>query len=368
MNILLTAHRFWPHLGGTEEAVARLAAACARRGHHVTVATSDEPESPADEMHDGYRIRRFALQRRGRFRFPPREYREFVSQPDWDVVHLHGQRVWSTDYLYRRFRHIPAPIVFTAYGFYQWHMERLPILNDVYYRVVLPRALRHAAAATVTTTREGDELAAWGVDETKIRHIPVGIDPAEFEDLPRGFRKRHGIAPDAPLMLYVGGFYPNKRVDHLVRAAATAKATLALVGKDGYGRHGRAECEALARELDADVRFFGPLPREDVLSAYAESDVFVMASSFEGYGIVLLEALAAGLPFVSTPAGAAPDLAERGGGVIAEPAALGRAVRQLIADPARRRRLADQGRATAQAHAWGRIAERYIALYEEVAG
>lgn len=367
MKILITSHRFWPHLGGTEDAVGRLAAACARRGHDVTVATSDEPGAPQDEERDGYRIRRFTLSRRGKFRVPPRAYRDFVIDGDWDVIHVHGQRVWSTDYLYRHFRKARAPIVFTAFGFYQWHMERLPVINDIYYRFVLPRALRHAAAVIATTSNERDELIAWGVDDDKIHRIPVGFDPGEFEKLPGGFRGRHGIAPDARLLLYVGGFYPNKRVDRIVRAAAAADATLAVIGKEGYGPHGRAECETLAKEIGADVRFLGPLPRDEVLSAYAESDIFVMASGFEGFGIVLLEAMAAGLPFVSTPAGVASDLADHGGGVVAEPAGLARAVRKLLDDPRRRRDLSQRARAAVPLYAWGRVAERYLALYEEVA-
>lgn len=368
MNILLTAHRFWPSVGGTEEVVAQLAAAYARRGHAVTVATSDEPGAPAEETRDGYTVRRFALRRMGRFRFPPAAYRAFVLEGAWDVVHLHGQRVWSTDYLYRHLGRARAPVVFTAHGFYQWHMERVPLLDAWYYHRVLPRALRRAAAVTALTSNERDELVSWGVREDAIHVIPDGLDPSEFASLPDGFRAKHDIAADARLLLYVGGFYPNKRVDRLVRVAAETRATLAIIGRDAHGKHGRAECSSLAARLGADVRFLGPLPRDDVLSAYRESDAFVLGSDFEGFGLVLLEAMAAGLPFAATRAGAAPDLAEHGAGLSVAHDGLARAARRILDDPRRRREMAEHARAAVPQYAWGNIAERYLALYEEVRG
>lgn len=367
MRILLTAHRFWPSVGGTEEVVERLAERYAKAGHQVTVFTSDEPGRPAEETRGGYAIRRFALQRRGKFRFPPRAYREAVLSDAWDVVHLHGQRVWSTDYLYRHLPKAKAPVVFTAHGFYQWHMERLPLVDDYYYRWLLPRALRHAAALTALTSPEMDELRGWGVPEGKLRLVPDGFDPAEFAAPPSGFRARHGIAPGEPILLYVGGFYRNKRVDRLVQVAAQTGATLAVVGKEHHPTHGLAECHALAERTGARVRFLGKLPREDVLAAYAASDLFVLGSDFEGFGLVLLEAMAAGLPFVATRAGAAPDLAAHGAGLSVPPDRMAAEVRALLDDPARRKAMGEAGRKAVAAYEWGPIAEQYLRLYREVA-
>lgn len=363
MRLLLTSHRFWPSVGGTEEVVASLAREFARAGHDVTVATSDEPDAPAEETREGYRIRRFALRRLSKFRFPGKDYVAFVRDGDWDAVHVHGQRVWSTDYLYRHFRRTRAPIVFTAHGFYQWHVERTPLVDAVYYGTVLPRALRHVAAVTALTEAERDELRRWGV--ANVRVIPDGFDPAEFASLPGGFRAAHAFGPDERILLYVGGTYRNKRVHRLVAAAAEADATLAIVGRDVGGRQAALHAEAKMR--GARVRFMGPLPRRDVLAAYREADLFVLASDFEGFGLVLLEAMASGLPFVSTPAGAAPDLARHGGGVVVPAEALGREAKALLADGARRRAVGEMGRKAAAEYAWPRIAREHLALFAEVA-
>ena len=365
MKVLLTSHRFWPSVGGTEEVVAQLARRLAARGHDVTVATSDEPGRPLEEARDGYRIRRFALRRVGKLRFPPRGYLDFARKGGHDLVHVHGQRVWSTDYLYPLFGSFRAPIVFTAHGFYQWHVERTPLVDDAYYKVVLPRALRHAAAVTALTRAEHDELAAWGVPDEKLHVVPDGLDVHAFRDLPPGFRAKHGYAADAPLLLYAGGLYRNKRVDRLVDAAAKADADLAVLGRDAHGE--RARLEALARERGARVRFHGQLPREDVLSAFREADVFALASDFEGFGLVLLEAMASGLPFVATRAGAAPELSRLGGGLSVEVGRFPDAVRDLLADGARRAEMGRKGRDAAARYDWERVVDTYVSLYEEVA-
>lgn len=362
MRILLTSHRFWPSVGGTEEVVARLAQQYAKAGHDVTVATSDEPGAAAQEARDGYQIRRFTLKRAGKFRFPSTDYVRFARDGDWGAVHVHGQRVWSSDYLYRHFKRFRAPVVFTAHGFYQWHVERTPLVDAWYYRRVLPRALRRVAAVTALTDAERAELEGWGV--RGVRVIPDGFDPAEFATLPTGFRASRAFGEKEPLLLYVGGLYRNKRVDRLVDVAARTGATLAVVGRDLDGQ--QAKLHAKAQKLGARVRFMGTMPRRDVLAAYAEADLFVMASEFEGFGLVLLEAMAAGLPFVNTPAGAAPDLARHGGGLSVAPERMADEVAALLKDPARREAMGRKGREAAPQYAWPSIAERYLDLFEEV--
>jgi len=367
VKLLLTAHRFWPHVGGTEIAVEQLATHYARRGHDVTVATSAEPGAPLEEERGGYRVRRFEMRMRAGFRVPPPEYRRFVLDERWDVVHMHGQRIWSSDFLYPHLRRSRSPIVFTAHGFAQWHREdRKPVIDHAYYHVVLPRALRRVSAVTALTQAEKADLLLFGVPADQIVVIGDGYDPAEFVSLPSGFRERHGFARDERLLLYVGGFYRNKRVDRLVEAAAGVDATLVVLGKDAHGL--QPEVEALAKERGARLRVLGRIPREDVLSAYRESDLFLLGSDFEGYGLVLLEAMAAGLPFVATPCGAAPDLAASGAGVLVSDADTMRGeVRRLLADDDERREMGRRGVEAAKRYTWESVADEYLELFAEVA-
>lgn len=365
MKILMTVHRFWPSVGGTEALVEGLVDWLAKRGHDVTIATSSEPGAPAEERRNGYAIRRFELVRKGKFRVPHADYRAFLKRADWDVIVVHGQRVWSTDYAYDIIRRARVPVVVMCHGFYQFHMSRFRAPEWLYYRGVLGWALkkRHVVAET-----EGEiaELERFGVPRERVALIPGAIEPAQFQEPRPGFRAKYGFAPDEPLLLYVGGFYANKRVEDSVRIAARTGHRLVVIGRDP-DPEGRAQkaCEALAATLGAKARFLGKISWDDVRGAYQESTLLLLPAAFEGYGLVLLEAMASGLPFVASRAGAAPELAATGAGVsVATWEDMAREADALLKDPARRARMGAIGRERAKEFTWDRVAAQHEALYE----
>lgn len=369
MHVLYTLHRFWPAVGGTELAMMDLGQEVSKLGHRVSIATSDEPGSPAREDVKGLDVHRFPLRRMGKFRFPPKGYVGFVAGGDWDVVHVKGQRVWSSDYLFRHMPKVRQPKVFTAHGFHQWHMHRRDPVELWYYRRHLPRMLRPFDKVVALTGNEVEELVFFGVDRSKITILPDGVNLHEFRaPSERGFREKFGVR--APrMLLYAGGFYDNKRVDFLVQAMAHVKsdAELVVIGRDSSGGPMQARAQKLAKDLGAKARFLGVIDRKDLVRAFFESDLFLLASSFEGYGIVLLEAMAAGVPFVSTPAGAAPDLAREGAGVLAAtPREMAREIDMLLADDATRRRMGETGKRLAHEQTLERAARQHEALYRSL--
>ena len=112
----------------------------------------------------------------------------------------------------------------------------------------------------------------------------------------------------------------------------------------------RLDTDIAAHGLGDRVAVFGAVPPERILELYFASDVFVLASRFEGYGMALAEAIAHGLPVVSTMVGAIPDTVPGGTGLLVSPddaAELAQALRRLIGDPAERQRLAANARAAA---------------------
>jgi glycosyltransferase involved in cell wall biosynthesis len=121
----------------------------------------------------------------------------------------------------------------------------------------------------------------------------------------------------------------------------------------------RTRNPAAAAQLDADIEthglgdrvaVLGAVPPERIIELFLASDVFVLASRFEGYGMALAEAIAHGLPVVSTMAGAIPQTVPTATGLLVPPddaAALARALRRLIGHPAERWRLATNARAAA---------------------
>lgn len=132
--------------------------------------------------------------------------------------------------------------------------------------------------------------------------IPHGVDTAQFRPgAPSEFRARHGVPADATLLLSVGTIcYWHKRMDHVIREVAAVgdhHLHLAIVGQESEDS---AAIKALGRELLGPRVHFDSMPHDALPGAYAAADAFVLGSLFETFGIVYIEAMAAGLPVICT--------------------------------------------------------------------
>ncbi|MEM7306904.1 MAG: glycosyltransferase [Planctomycetota bacterium] len=220
----------------------------------------------------------------------------------------------------------------------------------------------------------------------KQSRVYYGLDPEPFETAAaqaaaQGAAQRAdaraalGLAADDVVFLCVARFAPQKAHDVLLRAFAQARAEnprlrLALVGDDPFG-DGRQRAEALAAELalGEGALFLGI--RRDVPALLALSDAFVMASLWEGLGLVFLEAMAAGLPVLATRVSAVPEVVVDGEtGVLVppgDPEPLAAALLRLAADPAERRRLGAAGRDRVRDRfGLDRMVEETLAIYHDV--
>ena len=188
-----------------------------------------------------------------------------------------------------------------------------------------------AAAARVVVTSEATArivVADYNIPPQRISVVRPGNDP-----VPHASGSNDGVIR----LLSVGSVVPGKGYDLLI--AALAKLIdmpwrLTIAGD-------RTRNSATAAQLDADVitqglgnriAVLGAVPPEGVMELYLKSDVFVLASRFEGYGMALAEALAHGLPIVSTRVGAIPDTVPEGAGLLVppeDPAALAEALRRI---------------------------------------
>ena len=208
------------------------------------------------------------------------------------------------------------------------------------------------------------------------RGVPVaalrpGVDPQRFRpDLPvDDLRERLGVA-GRPVIVCVSRLVPRKGQDVLIRAMHRVRsrvpgAVLVLVG----GGEDRERLEGLAASAPAaSVVFAGQVPEEDLPQAYAIGDVFAMPCrdrfaglEVEGWGIVFVEAAACGLPVVAGDSGGASEAVLDGEtGIVVDGAdveAVGDAVADLLADPARARRMGAAGRARVESElSWERVA------------
>ena len=196
------------------------------------------------------------------------------------------------------------------------------------------RALAAADGVIVTSRFTARGLRRFGVDADRVRVVEPGTDPA-----PRESADRAAGAP--PRLLSVGAVVPRKGHDVLVRALARIAHLpwecdcAGSLERDPHHAV-RVLADVDSRGLADRVRFAGECDEAALAALYAESAVFVLASHYEGYGMVLAEALAHGLPIVSTTGGAIPETVPAEAAVLVPPgddAALAAALAPLLAGP-----------------------------------
>jgi glycosyltransferase involved in cell wall biosynthesis len=217
-------------------------------------------------------------------------------------------------------------------------------------------ATRRGYTPLVHSTAVRDELAeASRISARNIALIPLGIDTLRYAsaDTPRSeWRRRHGIPASAPVATYVARLVSIKNLPLFVEVARSVLALLPtayfLVSGDGPMR------EALQAMIDGyrlgdHVRLLGF--QENLPDVYNATDVFLSTSDYEGFGLAIIEAMAAGLPVVSTRVGGVVDpIKDRETGRLCPPgdrAALAASTLELLRDTQLRRRMGDAAKVRA---------------------
>ncbi|MCX6632193.1 MAG: glycosyltransferase family 1 protein [Candidatus Solibacter sp.] len=210
-----------------------------------------------------------------------------------------------------------------------------------------------------------DDLRRWyRLPPAKIRIVPSGVDPRFFE--------LAACRCPEPFLLAVSTLHPHKNLDGLLRAFAVFRQRHPEYRLVVSGIHGffSAELHALRDRLHlADcVEFPGWIPREQLYGFYARADAFLYPSLFEGFGLPVLEALAAGVPtgcsqiepVNSIAAGAALKFDPR------DPSAIAEVMHRLVADGELRERLAVAGPLRAAEFSWRTTAEGVLDVFRDV--
>lgn len=206
--------------------------------------------------------------------------------------------------------------------------------------------------------------------------IPNCVDTDLFHPHATDFRQRHGIAPDEFVVVYVARFQAFKNHDMLVRAFArfakdVPQSRLILAGSGPLQPGIRARCRELG--IADRVLFLGEVGFRDLPDVYAASDLMAVTSDYESFCFAALEAMATGLPLVTTNCGWVPRLVQGGlGGPIVpvnDDAAFARAMLVLSREPPRRAAMGGMNRAFVEAnYRWEKSAQKLLDVYRRIAG
>jgi len=234
------------------------------------------------------------------------------------------------------------------------------------------RILRLADLVACVSADLREQLAARGLPPERLAVVPNGVpdpEPTTAATL-RALDAELGLDADAPVVSVVGRLVPQKAHDRFLRAAALVRRSVPearfLVVGDGELR---AQTEALAERLGlADAVVFTGI-RGDATTIIARSDLLVFSSDWEGLSIAALEALARGVPVVSTAVEGTRELLGEGAGVVVphEDEALAAAIVECLGDPARRAELGATGRRIhRERFSTAHMAAAYRTLYERL--
>ena len=192
----------------------------------------------------------------------------------------------------------------------------IPLSRSPYRRRRMLRALDRAARVFSVADSLRRHMAGLGADPERIEVVGNGVDSARFAPLPRvEARSALGIPAHAPVLVSVGGLVERKGFHRVIdclpslRQGHPGLQYLVVGGASAEGDWGarlRTQVEAL--NLQDTVRFLGPLPPDQLRGPLSAADVFVLATSNEGWANVFLEAMACGLPVVTTDVGGNPEV------------------------------------------------------------
>ena len=278
---------------------------------------------------------------------------------DYDLVHIHALFSFTSNCAARAARRVGVPYVIRPLGVLnRWGMQnRRRLLKALSFRFVEQPALNHAAAMHYTARAEQAEAEQSGAT-ARGAVIPLGLELEGFASLPSPelFFRRCPQAADRTVVLFLSRLDPKKGLDLLLPAFAQVKehhphALLVVAGSGDEDYVRGLQQEAARLGLAGDVAWPGFLAGADKLSALAAARVYVLPSYSENFGIALVEALAAGVPCLSTEGVAvSEDIRERDAGLVVAPqvAPLAAALDRLLGDAALRARLGANGRRLAQ--------------------
>ncbi len=242
------------------------------------------------------------------------------------------------------------------------------------------RKVLDEAAAIICVGRKESDLVRSRYPNKRVVHLPNGVDVERYRTGSRlRFRRKHHIPDNANVLLTVGRIDPQKNQLALIRVLPQLKKShprihILLIGhvtNEGY--HQKLLQTIHDLDLTQQVTVIPGLDPEsqDIVDAYHSADLMVLPSIHEPFGIVLVEAWAAGLPVAASRVGGIASLISDGhDGVMFDPndnTAIGNAIDALLKNPVRRHLLAKRGHAKAvDRYSWNRITEQLITVYKEV--
>ncbi|EMA30476.1 glycosyltransferase family 4 protein [Haloarcula japonica] len=324
LRVCLLSKQFPPGVGGAETYAYELANGLGERGHDVDVYTQwvDSPDEEVD-VHENVSVYRICGARRKLVTFETLWFsytaRRKIDFEAYDIVH--GTMMPASTIAVTAFDDIRTPVVLTSHGTSIGEAKAVALETPADYllkyffhpmNVVMDYVASRAADKVIAISDHAYEqlTTSYRLSEDGVEMIPHGVDTDRF--YPR--QERHPAADSENMsLLYIGRLGARKGLALALRALARVESDGVEFLIAGTGRH-EDRLRKLAQELEIQeqVRFLGYVDEADLPELYSSADVFILPSKYEGFGLVLLEAIACGTPVIGADAGGIPTAVDDG--------------------------------------------------------
>ncbi len=298
-NILIVSSYYPPHVGGLEIVVKSQAELLSAAGHRVTVVTSGIAAEGPDCLQKNLTIIRVGawnIFERWGVPFPifsPQFLLVLFRQTRTaDIVHIHDAFYMSSFLAALCARVCEKPIVLTQHVEMIMHPNLLvKTMQRLVYATTGAIIFRLSARIITLNDRVELFLLNGGIHRSKLQALSNGVDLSLFHPVTlehkQALRRKYHLSPHKKIILFVGRFVPKKGVDKLL-AAQSEYYQIVLVGNE------------TPRQSSENVVFLGPFPQSVVAEIYQAADIFVLPSEGEGFPLSVQEAMATGLPIITT--------------------------------------------------------------------
>jgi 1,2-diacylglycerol 3-alpha-glucosyltransferase len=379
LRVLMLSDVYFPRINGVSTSIETFRGDLGSHGVSVRLVAPEYPEQ--HHAPDTWRVpsRRLPFDPEDRLMHWGSLGRTTRQLADAGIDLIHIQTPFTAQYAgVRLARQRNLPVIATYHTHFEEYIHHyLPLLPKAALRALARAIARHQcdklSAVVVPSLAMKETLAGYGV-RTPLHIVPTGIPVGHFGNgLGARFRARYDIPAQRRVALYVGRVAHEKNIGFLLQAMPHAiqrmPELLLVIAGEGPALHSLQK-QAQTLGLGDAIRFVGYLDRNNELpDCYAAADVFAFASRTETQGLVLLEAMAAGLPVFALASLGTRSIIEPERGAIAapdDPQAFGHQLAELVGDRSRLARLAHEGRRFAQEWSAPERAGQLAALYRSL--
>jgi glycosyltransferase involved in cell wall biosynthesis len=385
MKVLHIIPSISPKLGGPTQVVLNLVRALRKEGIDVEIATTNDDDGlllnlPLLECveYQGLPVWFFPRAARIKAFLPSLAFTQWLWQniENYDILDNHYLFSYlpSCAAVFAQWQQVPYTVRIMG-QLTPWALAQSKLKKQVYSYLIEKRNLNQAAAIHCTSVGEMEDAIAFGVKPPKVV-LPLGVNPPRLiGDAKSQLQYRYNVSEEVPIILFLSRLHYKKRPELLIQTLGELKEQkqnfhllIAGSGQDTYVQSLHKMVASL--NITNQTSFVGFVSGYEKDLLLQGSDLFVLPTYSENFGIALAEAMVSGLPIITTPGvQIAPEIDEAEAGIIVEGeiASLKSAIADLLKNPQLREQMGKNGRLFAlQRYSWQTVAKQLVSTYQAI--